>query len=173
MTTKRYFVDMIFSVLLVAGLLVVAFWLGIRWERFTSKPSQAGSALVTPLSRCAPASPSFDDFFDAISAVESNGDDSAVGDDGASQGRYQIGRPYWFDACEFSGVSMDYDEWVTDASQCRRVMEWYFQRYAPQAWELQDWFTLARIHNGGPRGDEKRCTIAYAERVLTAMKGAN
>jgi len=153
--------------------------------RATSEPSQAGSA-AAPLSRRAPATlrggdgansdkpaPDFDDFCAAVAAVESNDDDSAVGDNGASRGRYQIGRAYWQDACEFGGEHLDYSSGVTNPSKCEQVMEWYFQRYAPQAWESGDWFTMARIHNGGPRGDEKRCTIAYAERVLTAMKGAN
>jgi predicted chitinase len=46
----------------------------------------------------------------------------------------------------------------------------YFKRYAPAAWAAGDVETLARIHNGGPRGHLKPATKGYALKVRAQMR---
>jgi len=46
----------------------------------------------------------------------------------------------------------------------------YLKRYAPQAWAAGDVVTLARIHNGGPRGATKPATINYGAKVARLAK---
>jgi hypothetical protein len=62
-------------------------------------------------------------------------------------------------------------ERVADLSYARRVATAYYKRYAPKAWERGDVVTLARIHNGGPRGHHKAATLAYSRKVVAAMGG--
>ena len=106
----------------------------------TATAKDAGS---TPADRYPP-------FFAAIRAVESAGDDLAVGDGGRSSGPYQIGRAYWQD-----GGGKDYDRLVWNRAESERVMLGYFMRYEPEALANGDWETLARLHNGGPNWRQK------------------
>jgi hypothetical protein len=46
----------------------------------------------------------------------------------------------------------------------------YLKRYAPQAWAAGDVETLARIHNGGPKGATKPATKGYATKVKAFSK---
>lgn len=109
--------------------------------------------------------PDLDDFFYAIGTVESGHDDEAIGDGGASIGRYQIQRAYWQDAIEFDErLGGEYKD-VTDPVYARKVMMAYFRRYAREALGSGDWQTLARIHNGGPRGHKKKATLTYWRKV--------
>jgi hypothetical protein len=45
----------------------------------------------------------------------------------------------------------------------------YFARYAPTALAKKDWETLARIHNGGPKGHTKKATLGYWSKVQKEM----
>lgn len=121
------------------------------------QPSEAQAAQ-------SPENVSYDEFFWAIAQVESNHDDNAVGDGGDSIGRYQIQYPYWFDATEFSGIGGRYQD-VKDKSYAESIMIAYFNRYAREAWKNKDWEVLARIHNGGPRGNQRNSTIPYWNKV--------
>ena len=103
----------------------------------------------------------------AIRTVESAGDDRAVGDGGRSRGPYQIGRAYWLDG---GGDPARYAVDVWDADACRPIVLGYWRRYAPAALARGDIETLARIHNGGPKGDRKRATDRYWRRVREAGK---
>lgn len=113
---------------------------------------------------------------DAIAWVESRNNDAAVGDDGRSIGRYQIGRDAWYDACDYDRSLRTRDgrpaEWsdVFDPVYARSVVKAYLRRYGRDAWLKADVETLARIHNGGPRGANKRATKAYAQRVVARMQ---
>ena len=113
----------------------------------------------------------YDDFFYAIAQVESNHNDDAVGDNGRAIGRYQVWRVYWIDATEFSGIGGRYED-VKDKDYAERIIEAYMKRYAPEAWAEKDWQTLARIHNGGPRGHKKRATEKYWEKVKKVLDTA-
>lgn len=106
-------------------------------------------------------------FLNALMQVESGGDCQAVGDGGRSRGPYQIGVAYWEDA----GLrEIDYHVWVNDPSACERVMFAYWNRYARKALSELDFETLARVHNGGPRGAGKESTKPYWRRVEAAME---
>ena len=154
------------GVLAVAMVLVTA---GVCW---------AGSLLQNHRA-CRPASPeatqgraaafTWDDFFWALGEVESGNNDAAIGDGGWAAGRYQIHADYWRDAWRHRGSA----EWSRDAespSMARVTVLKYLDRHAPVAFAQCDWRTLARVHNGGPHGDRKGATRAYARKVLKAMQ---
>lgn len=121
-----------------------------------------------------------DDLFRAIAEVETGGEpnpDRAVGDGGKSFGRYQIGLLYYMDAWYEHPDDVDRGSlmralpgYMSDPEKARQTMLRYWRRYCPASLEAGDWATLARVHNGGPRGAEKDSTNAYADRVLAAMK---
>ena len=105
-------------------------------------------------------------FWRALHQVESSGRRTGLilGDQGRSRGPLQIMRAYHAD----SGVAGRY-EMVDDLDYSRRVVTAYLKRYARAAWDAGDVDTLARVHNGGPRGAQKPQTKAYAARVRRAM----
>jgi hypothetical protein len=107
-----------------------------------------------------------DSFWRAIHLVETGGKRGAViGDNGRALGPLQIHRSYWQDA----RVGGRYED-CADLSYSIKVASAYLRRYAPQAWAAGDTTTLARIHNGGPRGHTKPQTIQYAEKVKRNLK---
>ncbi len=113
-------------------------------------------------------------FLLAIIMVESGGDVNAVGDGGRSRGPMQISRAYYADACEQlirekALVPGSYDECVASAEKSRKIFLAYMRRYCPKAYEAQDFETMARIHNGGPRGHKIRATLPYWHRVEAQM----
>lgn len=109
-------------------------------------------------------------FLDAIRRVETGGlpnaGKGAVGDNGASIGPYQIQRAYHADARMKAGK---YEDCSTDATYAEQTMLAYFARYAPKALESKDWETLARVHNGGPKGHTKKATLGYWAKVKKEM----
>ena len=126
-----------------------------------------GPAVASPLER----------LFSAIRLVESVGGRRPVGDRGRSLGEYHITRRYWDEAAAFGGSDWDYDTRVWSGDHCRQVMRWYWQRWCPDALAAVesgrlregDLETLARIHNGGPRGAARSATDRYWRRVRDAM----
>jgi hypothetical protein len=106
-------------------------------------------------------------FWRALHHVESSGRRGGLilGDQGRSRGPLQIMRAYHAD----SRVAGAYEN-VDDLAYSRRVVTAYLKRYAPKAWAAGDVETLARVHNGGPRGASKPQTKAYAAKVRRAMQ---
>jgi hypothetical protein len=112
----------------------------------------------------------------AIMFIESGGDPSMIGAHG-ERGPLQIKRVYWNDACRQlldegvprSQVPMSYDRWVRDPDASMRIVRAYWRRFCPQAYRDLDWATLARVHNGGPVGEQKTCTADYWRRVQAKM----
>ena len=105
-------------------------------------------------------------FFRALHVVETSGRTGAIlGDQGRALGPLQIHRGYHAD----SRVAGDYSR-VADLDYSKRVVTAYLQRYAPAAWAAGDVTTLARIHNGGPRGHLKPATKAYGDKVARLTK---
>jgi hypothetical protein len=105
-------------------------------------------------------------FFAALHTVETGGALGAIkGDKGKALGPLQIHRAYHTD----SRVSGDYSR-CADLEYSKRVVTAYMQRYAKAAWDAGDMATLARIHNGGPRGHLKPATLKYAQKVLRVLK---
>lgn len=103
-------------------------------------------------------------FLDAVRQVESGGNDSAVGDAGQSIGPYQISRAYWRD----SGIPGRYEQ-VIGRAYAERVMFAYWHRYCSKALKSGDFETLARVHNGGPRGHTKNATRGYWRKIQEEM----
>lgn len=109
---------------------------------------------------------------DAIRVVETGSEpdpDHAIGDGGDALGAYQIHRSYWLDATEKDPAlrALGYES-VTDRAVAERVVIAYLTRYAPN-WKLD---TVARIHNGGPKGHLRNSTKSYAAKVAKAAKEA-
>ena len=107
-------------------------------------------------------------FFRALHIVETSGKlGPTLGDQGRSLGPLQISRAYHKDSRV--GNDSDYSR-CSDLEYSKRVVTAYLQRYAPQAWAAGDVETLARVHNGGPKGAIKPATKSYAVRVQAFMK---
>ena len=122
-------------------------------------------AILLALCATAHAAPP-DSFFRALHVVETSGRTGPIiGDGGRALGPLQIHRAYHAD----SRVAGDYSR-VADLDYSKRVVTAYLQRYAPAAWASGDVKTLARIHNGGPRGDKKSATLGYAAKVARLTK---
>lgn len=102
---------------------------------------------------------------DAIRQVESGGDDAAVGDGGKAIGAYQIWKVYWQDATEWCTALKGTWADCYERQHAERIVVAYWHRYARTALRNGDHETLARIHNGGPRGATKRATEAYWGKV--------
>jgi hypothetical protein len=66
-------------------------------------------------------------------------------------------------------VAGDYSR-VADLDYSKRVATAYLKRYAPAAWKAGDVETLARVHNGGPRGHLKPATKGYGVRVKSLSR---
>lgn len=96
----------------------------------------------------------------ALIEVESGGDDSAVGDGGKSIGCLQISEAYWKD----SGVE---GEWIDcyNREYAINVLVAYMKRYAQEKWRVLDAEHCSRLHNGGPKGPEKKATAPYWAKV--------
>jgi hypothetical protein len=105
-------------------------------------------------------------FFAALHTVETGGALGGIkGDRGKALGPLQIHRAYHAD----SRVGGEYSR-CADLEYSKRVVTSYLKRYAPAAWDAGDVATLARIHNGGPRGHLKPATKSYAQKVLRVIK---
>ena len=107
-----------------------------------------------------------DSFWRALHIVETSGRTGPiVGDQGRALGPLQIHRGYHQDSL----VAGDYSR-VSDLNYSKRVATAYLKRYAPAAWAAGDVETLARVHNGGPRGHLKPATKSYGVRVKAFSK---
>ena len=105
-------------------------------------------------------------FFRALHVVETSGRTGAIiGDNGRALGPLQIHKAYHADA----RIGGDYSR-CADLDYSRRVVTAYLQRYAPAACAAGDVKTLARIHNGGPKGATKPATVAYGDKVARLTK---
>ncbi len=103
----------------------------------------------------------------ALLAVESGGNDKAVGDHGRALGALQIHAAVVQDVNRHHGTRYTHAE-MHDRAKAVRVASLYLQTYAPGASpEVQ-----ARVWNGGPRGASKPATMGYWVRVKREMGGA-
>lgn len=122
-------------------------------------------AIILALAATAHAAPP-DSFWRALHVVETSGRTGPiVGDGGKALGPLQIHRAYHAD----SRVAGDYSR-VSELDYSKRVATAYLKRHAPEAWAKGDVETLARVHNGGPRGHLKPATKSYGVRVKALSK---
>ena len=123
------------------------------------------AALFLALALTVQAAPP-DSFFRALHIVETGGKRGPIlGDNGRALGPLQIHRAYHAD----SRVAGAYER-CADLDYSKRVVTAFLQRYAPKAWASGDVTTLAKIHNGGPRGASKPATIRYGAKVSRLTK---
>jgi len=112
------------------------------------------------------------DILDAIRWVESRDvPDREVpdGDDGRAIGPYQIHQVYWLDAHSYDDrLGGDYQD-CRRRAYAERVIDAYMRRYAADAWRDGHGEHIARVHNGGPKGHEKRATDKYWKRVRARL----
>ena len=114
--------------------------------------------LLACYARCEAVTPNF---LNAIHQVESSGRMGPIwGENHTALGPMQIHYAYWRDA-NVPGRWAD----CADYNYSCRVVTAYLKRYAAIALLTHDYETLARIHNGGPKGQYKRATYAYWLRV--------
>lgn len=133
-----------------------------------------------------PNLPHIGDLLDAIKQVESGGDATKIGDNGAAHGAYQIHNGYFQDAQEqlrreHTNPTESYLEAVTNDTLAREIVMAYMRRYAPVPLEdLAKWEPtraalnceiIARIHNGGPHGSSmmNAATLPYWAKVRTVL----
>jgi len=103
----------------------------------------------------------------ALLAVESGGNDLAVGDQGRAIGALQIHRGVVEDVNRVHKTRYTHAD-MHDRQKAVRVCSLYLATYAPGASsEVQ-----ARVWNGGPRGATKPATLGYWARVKAKMGGA-
>jgi len=119
---------------------------------------------------------------DAIRIVETGGHPNegigVIGDGGGAAGPYQIHRAYHTDASERDKSLTLYSKCLTSKSYSERVMAAYMGRYAREATRrlragtgtLADVQKVARTHNGGPRGDRKKATLRYWNKVKKNLR---
>ena len=103
----------------------------------------------------------------ALLAVESGGNDKAIGDHGRALGALQIHAAVVADVNRIHGTRYTHRE-MHDRAKAVRVASLYLATYAPKASpEVQ-----ARVWNGGPRGATKPATAGYWAKVRREMGGA-
>ena len=101
----------------------------------------------------------------ALIAVESSGNDMAVGDQGKAIGCLQIHKAVVLDVNRITGSNYRHSE-MTNRVAARAVCEAYLKAYGKNATTEQ----LARIWNGGPTGDKKQATLGYWNKVSKHIK---
>jgi hypothetical protein len=145
-------------------ILLVIVWCFAMYLILIRPPQQAQAAPPgTPTTR-------INKLLDAMERVESGGQPRAVGDAGRSRGPLQIQEPYWRDAFKSGKPKWEYRTNVWDRGKSREVTKMYWKRYAPEAYRRGDVETLARIHNGGPKGHRKTATKPYWTKVQSKMR---
>lgn len=101
----------------------------------------------------------------ALIAVESGGQDMAIGDGNRARGPLQIHKAVVEDVNRFAGTSYSW-QGMTNRVAARQVCYLYLQRYAKGSSNEE----AARIWNGGPTGPSKTATKAYWARVNREIK---
>jgi len=102
----------------------------------------------------------------ALIAVESGGNDFAIGDGGRALGPLQIHRSVVADVNRLTGASFQWKR-MTNRVEAVEVCKRYLAHYGKGCTDEQ----LARKWNGGgPAGDRKTATLAYWQRVKSKMK---
>lgn len=97
----------------------------------------------------------------AIRMVESGDrEDVKDGDNGKAIGVYQIHKAYWQD----SRIPGKYED-CRNRVYATRVVLAYWQRYCPEALEDVNAEVLAKTHNGGWNGPNKKSTEKYWKKV--------
>jgi len=107
----------------------------------------------------------------ALIAVESAGDDFAVGDNGAAFGCLQIHQIMVDDVNRIAGTSFIHED-AFAKTKAVKMCEIYLTHYAtPRRVGGMQWEeAAARMWNGGPRGHWRASTLSYWERVKVQLE---
>jgi hypothetical protein len=126
------------------------------------------SLLITASTFAADLNPKF---VHALHMVESGGRvGKIVGDNGRALGPLQIHKSYWQDAVTFDKtIGGSYSD-CTKLDYSIKIVTAYLNRYAQNAILSKDYQKLARIHNGGVKGNNKEATIEYWNKVNKYLK---
>lgn len=101
----------------------------------------------------------------ALIAVESGGNDMAIGDGGRAIGPLQIHRCVVQDVNKRFGTRYEHIR-MTNRADAIAVFRGYVRIYAPNGTEEQ----IARKWNGGPRGHKKPATLGYWRKVKKELE---
>ena len=102
----------------------------------------------------------------ALIAVESSGNDLAIGDNGRAVGPLQIHRGVVLDVNRFTGSHYRWEA-MTNRVQARAVCQAYLTHYGKGKTTEEQ----ARIWNGGPQGHKKKtATQAYWAKVKKQLQ---
>jgi len=108
-----------------------------------------------------------------LAQVESNNNPNAVGDNGKALGLYQIHAGYWEDGCNFLEVDWPYG-WAKKPKYASQIVTaylmYYGDLYEKKTGKKATAEVLCRIHNSGPLGYKKKCSIPYWKKCKKAME---
>ena len=111
--------------------------------------------------------------FAAMRAVESRGDDRAVGDGGKARGPLQFHRATWNGAIAGTDARLwSWEREVWDYDKACYVAYLHWERVCPAAVRMMDVEMLARCHRL-PNDPWRLSNDVYWARVLAAMKGTS
>ena len=91
------------------------------------------------------------------------------GDGGLAIGPYQIHEVYWRDAVRSDPALGGTYQDCRRRAYAEKVVAAYMRLHVPDAWARGDGETIARVHNGGPRGADKNATLGYWQRVRARL----
>jgi len=122
--------------------------------------------IIIPLLLAAGCQASLRPLFTAIAQVESGGDPNAYNETERAAGLYQLRPIYVQDVNRIVGEARFSlaDRW--DQAKAESMMRIYWQHYCGDG---ATWEQMARIHNGGPKGPEKRETEKYWQKVKKVL----
>ena len=106
-------------------------------------------------------------------AVESEGDDRAIGDNGRGVGCLQIHPVCVEDVNRIAGTHYTLDDRrdrEASLEMCAIYLTHYGTANAKETGKMPTAEVLARIWNGGPRGYKKSATIPYWHKVKAEMR---
>ena len=102
----------------------------------------------------------------ALIAVESSGNDMAVGDNGRAIGCLQIHKAVVADVNKFTGSHYRHQD-MTNRAQARAVCQAYLEHYVTEKriGRKPTIADFAKVWNSGPEGFKKTCSEKYAAKV--------
>ena len=123
-------------------------------------------SVCVPMTRGDPPKAQDNTLVNALIQVESNGNDKAIGDNGAAVGCLQIHKVMVDDVNRILGKQkFTYNDRL-DRSKSIAMFNIFTDHYSPGASDE----VKARRWNGGPKGDSKTATQAYWRKVQRQIK---
>lgn len=137
----------------------------------TLAPKKADADFVRPIRQERTVSIDFDRLIPALIAVESGGDDRAVGDGGSAKGCLQIWPSVVADVNRVYGTRYTHDDAFTRehaVNICKKYLSIYCT--AKRLGREPSLADAARCWNGGPVGYRRTATLGYWNKVARHLK---